>query len=146
MSQIRHCLALAGLILALAVNGAFAFDAENTEIPIKSGEAKLQECRGIRDDKTRIDCIADSLQIVAGNIHHRGPGYQYIRRTLEQTSREVRSAKTKAEAGAAIDKATATLKTAAQKPSNYAGPKPTAEKHFARFAQFTAKAKSVLRS
>ncbi|MCB1041263.1 MAG: hypothetical protein KDJ36_15105 [Hyphomicrobiaceae bacterium] len=152
MISFKRVFAILGVVLAIALASslpegpALAFDGQSTDASINAGEAILKTCGGIREERERIDCVSRALQAAAANIHERGPGYQYIRRTLEQASREVHSSKTKAQAAASIDKATATLKTAAQKPLNYAGPKKTAEKHFARFAQFTSKARSVLRS
>ncbi|MEZ5870731.1 MAG: hypothetical protein R3D32_02575 [Nitratireductor sp.] len=125
---------------------SFSFDGINTDKPIAAGDAVLKECRGIKDEKTQIDCVAKALETVARNITHRGPGYQHIARTLRNTAGEVRKKKTRKEAAAVIQKTSADFKAAHEKPSLYAGPKPTAQKHFAKFASFTDRARSVLRS
>ena len=125
---------------------AYSFDRANTRKPIEAGEAILDECETIKQERKKIDCVAKSLEKVSRNIRHPGPGYKYIARTLNKTARAVRKSKTKSEAAKIISKTTAELKSAPNRPAVYAGPKKTAQKHFAQFAQYTKKARSVLRS
>lgn len=145
MTPIRLFAALS-LVLIVSVPGtALAFDDRTTNRAIAAGNDKLRGCGAIREKNAKIDCVAKSLEAVSRNINHRGPGYQYIKRTMRRTASSARSSGSKKKARAVLNTASKTLRTAYQRPV-YAGPKPLAKKHFARFAQFVKKARSVLRS
>lgn len=144
-AQIRIALfAFIGLLLSGIV--AMAFDDRNTARPIAAGDSKLAECRTIRPAAQKIDCVADSLDAAARRITHRGPGYRYIKRTLRAAAADIRKSKSYKRARGILTRTATQLRKAWLDRGLYAGPSDLAKTHFERFARFTGRAKSVLRS
>ncbi len=139
-------MAIGSIISIVALAGiAYAFDDRTTNRAIAAGDGQLKRCKTIQVEKQKIDCVAKALDTTASSIRHQGPGYQYIKRKLRSTAASVRGKRKKSRARAVLAAAAAVLRKAWTRPV-YAGPKQLAKKHFARFAAFVNRAKSVLRS
>ncbi|MCP5085114.1 MAG: hypothetical protein GY948_25810 [Alphaproteobacteria bacterium] len=129
----------------IGVSIAYAFSDSTTNRAISAGDRELNRCKSIKIEKQKIDCVAKALDTTASSISNGKPDYRPIKRTLRNTAAKLRKTRKKSRARKILAAAAAVLRKAWTRPV-YAGKKQLAKKHFAKFAAFVNRAKSVLRS
>lgn len=147
MKNLRVKWVVIGSIISIftAVSIAYAFSDSTTRRAIAAGDRQLNQCKAIKAEKQKIDCVAKALDKTANSISNNKPDYRPIKRTLRSTASKLRKSRKKSRARKILAAAAAVLRKAWTRPA-YARKKQLAKKHFSQFAAFVNRARSVLRS
>ncbi len=147
MRNLRVKWVVIGSIISIftAISIAYAFSGSTTRRAIAEGDRQLNQCKSIKAEKQKIDCVAKALDKTANSISNSKPDYRPIKRTLRSTAAKLRKSRKKSRARKILAAAAAVLRKAWARPA-YASKKQLAKKHFSQFAAFVNRAKSVLRS